>query len=300
VRPKIGLVLGGGGSRGLAHIGVLEVLSRENIPIDLIVGTSMGGIIGGLFAYGITPDKLAERVTSLRGTTLFNMNLFSARARQRNIEAQLSEALEGKTFADLQIPLTVMAVDMVNGREVPLNEGPLIPALLATSAVPAVFSPVEINGMQLLDGGVIDSLATHMAFELGADRVIAVDVYPPLEVETPWVDPIGAIMGFQLPFGSLANAGLETKPPSMLASIWRATRVMAWHLHEERLNHYPPDVLIRPPVMGYGSLDFRDVQGPLNAGIEETERHLDAIRALLNEDTLSPLSDYQTAHSDGD
>src|SRR5262245_59922521 len=99
----------------------------------------MGGIIGALFAYGMMPDKLAERVTSLRGTTLFNMNLFSARARQRNIEAQLSEALEGKTFNDLQIPLTVMAVDMVNGREVPLNDGPLIPALLATSAVPAVF-----------------------------------------------------------------------------------------------------------------------------------------------------------------
>jgi hypothetical protein len=124
-----------------------------------------------------------------------------------------------------------------------------------------------------------------------------------LEIETPWVDPIGAIMGFQLPFGSLANAGLETKPPSMLASIWRATRVMAWHLHEERLNHYPPDVLIRPPVMGYGSLelDFRDVQGPLNAGIEETERHLDAIRALLNGgDAASTMGNYQTAHSEGD
>lgn len=292
MRPKIGLVLGGGGSRGLAHIGVLEVLAREQVPIDLIVGTSMGGIIGGLFAFGITPHQLAKRIASLRGTTLFSMNLFSARARQRNIEIQLNEVLQDKTFADLKIPLTVMTVDMVNGREVPIAEGPLIPALLATSAVPAVFPPVEINGMQLLDGGVIDSLATHIAFEHGAERVIAVDVYPPLEVETPWIDPMSAIMGFQLPFG-LVGSTLQSKPPSMLASIWRATRVMAWHLHEERLHHHAPHVLLRPEVNDYGSLDFRDVQGPMTAGIEETERHLDEIRALFEKPTyrMSELVD---------
>ncbi len=293
MRPKIGLVLGGGGSRGLAHIGVLEVLAREHIPIDLIVGTSMGGIIGALFAFGVSPHQLAKRLASLRGTTLFSMNLFSARARQRNIEIQLNEVLQDKTFADLKIPLTVMTVDMVNGREVPIAEGPLIPALLATSAVPAVFPPVEINGMQLLDGGVIDSLATHIAFEHGAERVIAVDVYPPLEVETPWIDPMSAIMGFQLPFGLVGSAGLQTRTPSMLASIWRATRVMAWHLHEERLNHHAPHVLLRPAVNDYGSLDFRDVQGPMTAGIEETERHLGEIRALFEKPTyrMSELVD---------
>ena len=292
MRPKIGLVLGGGGSRGLAHIGVLEVLAREHIPIDLIVGTSMGGIIGALFAFGVSPHQLAKRLASLRGTTLFSMNLFSARARQRNIEIQLNEVLQDKTFADLKIPLTVMTVDMVNGREVPITEGPLIPALLATSAVPAVFPPVEIDGMQLLDGGVIDSLATHIAFEHGAERVIAVDVYPPLEVETPWIDPMSAIMGFQLPFG-LVGSTLQSKPPSMLASIWRATRVMAWHLHEERLNHHAPHVLLRPAVNDYGSLDFRDVQGPMTAGIEETERHLGEIRALFEKPTyrMSELVD---------
>ncbi len=292
MRPKIGLVLGGGGSRGLAHIGVLEVLAREHIPIDLIVGTSMGGIIGALFAFGVSPHQLAKRLASLRGTTLFSMNLFSARARQRNIEIQLNEVLQDKTFADLKIPLTVMTVDMVNGREVPITEGPLIPALLATSAVPAVFPPVEIDGMQLLDGGVIDSLATHIAFEHGAERVIAVDVYPPLEVETPWIDPMSAIMGFQLPFG-LVGSTLQSKPPSMLASIWRATRVMAWHLHEERLNHHAPHVLLRPAVNDYGSLDFRDVQGPMTAGIEETERHLGEIRALFETPTyrMSELVD---------
>jgi NTE family protein len=285
VRPKIGLVLGGGGSRGLAHIGVLEVLVREKIPIDLIVGTSMGGIIGALFAVGVSPDEMAERVGNLRGNTLLSMNLFSARARQRNVEEQLLEALEGKTFADLTIPLIVMAVDMVHGREIELSKGPLMPALLATSAVPAVFPPVEIDGMQLADGGVIDSLSTHVAFEQGADRVIAVDVYPPLETDSPWIDPISAIMGFHLPFGLPIST--ETRVPSMLASVWRSIRVIAWYVHEERLAAHSPDVLLRPEVEDYGSLDFRDVQGPLAAGIVAAERRLPEIRALLTDARLT-------------
>jgi NTE family protein len=276
-------VLGGGGSRGLAHVGVLQVLVREQIPIDLIVGTSMGGIIGALFAAGISPDTLAEHMGALKGNSLFGMNLFSARARQRNVEIQLVGALADKTFADLKIPLTVMAVDMLHGREVALNEGPLIPALLATSAVPAVFPPVEIDGMQLADGGVIDSLSTHIAFKQGADKVIAVDVYPRLETDNPWTDPISAIMGFQLPFGMLGNSALQARVPSMLASIWRSIRVMAWHVHEERLATHTPDVLLHPEVEDYGSLDFRDVKGPLAAGVAEAERYLPEIRALLDE-----------------
>jgi NTE family protein len=275
-RPKIGLVLGGGGSRGIAHIGVLAVLTREHIPVDLIVGTSMGGIVGALYASGVSPDDMAEGMDDMRGTTLLNMNLFSARARQRMLEDQLS-ILAGKTFADLDIPLTVMAVDMVHGREIAINQGPLLPALLATSAVPGVFPPVEIDGMQLADGGVIDSLATHIAFEQGADKVIAVDVYPPLETDNPWIDPLGAILGFQLPF--MGN-GAETRP-GVISSIWRAVRVMTWHLHEERLTAHPPDVLLRPTVEGYASMDFKDVRGPLLAGAAEAERYLPAIKALL-------------------
>jgi NTE family protein len=256
----------------------LSILAHHKIPVDLIVGTSMGGIVGALYASGISPDKMAEGMDDMRGTTLLNMNLFSARARQRMLEDQLN-VLTDRTFADLKIPLTVMTVDMVHGREVAINEGPLIPALLATSAVPGVFPPVEIDGMQLADGGVIDSLATHIAFEQGADKVIAVDVYPPLETDNPWIDPLGAILGFQLPFGLMGN-GSETKP-GVISSIWRAVRVMTWHLHEERLSAHPPHVLLRPAVESYASMDFKDVQGPLLAGADEARRHLPAIKALI-------------------
>ena len=282
IRPRVGLVLGGGGSRGLAHIGVLDILVNEDVPIDLIVGTSMGAIVGTLFALGVNPKQMVARMGELKGSNLFSMNLFSARARQRMVRDQLAEVLEGKTFADLKIPLSIMAVDMVNGHEVVITEGPLMPAVLASSAVPAVFPPVEINDLHLADGGVIVSLATHVAFEKGADKVIAVDVYPPLEKDDPWIDPVSAIMGFQLPFG-LFSASTGSKMPSMLSSIWRGFRVMAWYLHEERLAAHPPDVLLRPKVDGFGSLDFTDVEGPYLAGLNEAQRRLPEIKMLFED-----------------
>jgi NTE family protein len=280
---KIGLVLGGGGSRGLAHLGVLKVLEREGIPIHLLVGTSMGGLASVLFSLGVSPDHIIGEMRVLQNRSLINVRLLSARARQRTIRSLLHRALEGKTFADLKIPTALMAVDMVCGKEVALNEGPLMPAALATSAVPAIFPPVEIDGMQLADGGVIDSLATHVAFAMGADRVIAVDIEPPLEMDNPWTDPISAIMGSQLPL--LSGLSNSSKTPGILASVWRAVRVANWHLHTERLAAHPPDVLLRPDVAQYGSLDFKELQGPFLAGMSEAERHLDEIKALINKKT---------------
>jgi NTE family protein len=283
-RTKIALVLGGGGSRGIAHIGVLEVLEREGIPIDLIVGTSMGAIVGTLFAAHIPLPTIVERMDALSGTNLFSMNLFSARARQRSVEQQLEPALADMTFADLHIKTVAMAVDIVHGTEIILESGPLIPAILASSAVPAVFPAVEINGQQLADGGVIDSLATHIPATYDTYKVIAVDVYPPLEKDNPWVDPMSAIMGFQIPFQiPLLGNTTWSRMPSMMSSMWRAFRVMAWHVHEDRLAASPPDVLIRPAVSDYGSLDFKDVNGPLIAGREAAEAHLEEIHALLGD-----------------
>jgi len=279
---KTALVLGGGGSRGIAHIGVIDVLIENNIPIDTIVGTSMGAIIGCLFASGVQPHVIAEEMSALQGNTIFSMNIFSARARQRDIEKQLERQLKGMRFADLKIPVCVMAVDVVTGQEVAIDNGPLIPAILASAAVPAVFPPVHINGQQLADGGVIDSLATSQAHTLGADVIIAVDVYPALNTDAPWVDPISAIMGFELPFNLFSGTDW-TQTPGVMASMWRSFRVMAWHIHQERLKNYPPDVLLRPDVSNYGSLDFTDVEGPYLAGRIEAEKHLDSIKALYND-----------------
>lgn len=280
--PKIGLVLGGGGSRGLAHIGVLKVLIKEQIPIDFIVGTSMGAVVGVLYSLGYNPPEIAQGISLLlAGSSMFNVKMLTSRARQRRVEESFTEHFAGKTFADLSIPVTVMAVDMRRGREVRLVEGPLVPALLASSAVPGAFPPVKHNGMELADGGVIDSLATHVAYERGADKIIAVDVYPELDKENPWIDPISAIMGVQLPTALFSTSGNgNDKIPTAAASMWRAVRVMTWHLHRQRLEAHPPDVLLRPNVDDYGSLDFKDVDGPIQAGVEEAQRQVESLRAL--------------------
>ncbi|MBC8170726.1 MAG: patatin-like phospholipase family protein, partial [Anaerolineae bacterium] len=187
--------------------------------------------------------------------------------------------LGDKTFSDLNIPLVVTAVDMVSGAEVALDQGELIPALLASSAVPAVFPPIEMGEMQLADGGVIDSVATHVAFRYDPQIVIAVDVYPPLEQDNPWVDPLSAVIGMQLPFvsGTLPWA----KSPNMVGALWRSVRVITWHLHEQRLKADPPHVLIRPAVGDTGSLDFSDIQHPYAAGVQAAQAHLDEIKVLV-------------------
>lgn len=276
MRPRIGLVLGGGGSRGLAHIGVLQILEQERIPIDFIVGTSMGGIVGVLYAMEMPLDLIVERMVSMQNINMFGLRLFSARARQRAVQDLLEPQLGTLHFSDLQIPVTVMVVDMLTGQEVGLNEGPLLPAVLGTSAVPAVFPPITIDDMLLADGGVIDSLCTEMAYKQGADKIIAVDVHPPLLTADPWQEPLGAIVGLELPFNFSIN-----NIPSMSAAVWRSVRVMSTHLHERRLKDFPADILITPPVEEYGSLDFKDVEGPIKAGADEAEKHIDAIRSLL-------------------
>lgn len=276
---RIALVLGGGGSRGLAHIGVLKVLVREGIRIDLIVGTSMGAIVGALYGGGLAPEEIVEKVRALQGNQILSLNhLFSARSRQRTLEEWLEANLPVSTFEQLGCPLTAVAVDVVEGEEVTIDAGPLVPALLASSAVPGVFPPVRRGDQLLADGGVIDSLSTHLGYKLGAEKVIAVDVYPPLERDNLWVDPLLAMTGLDLPFGLLGS--VQENTPGIVASLWRSSRVMAWHLHTSRLAAHAPDVLLRPAVENLGSFDFKDVDSPVKAGEEEAERALPALRAL--------------------
>lgn len=280
--PKLALVLGGGGSRGIAHVGVLDVLTRENIPIDFIVGTSMGAIVGAYFAAGFDPQQIGERIAELQGVGNFGMHVFSAKGRQQKMATVLAKDFDEYTFADLQIPLVVTAVDMLSGKEIVLENGPLIPALLASSAVPAVFPPVEIDGMQLADGGVIDSVATCVAYERGYNgpdsMIVAVDVYPSLEDEDPWADPIAEFVGFGWPF-----SGSETSSPGPISALWRSFRVLAWHTHQERLKQHPPTVLLRPPLGTASSIDFTDVQGHFYAGLQEAQKHIKEIRGLFGD-----------------
>jgi NTE family protein len=175
--PKIALVLGAGSARGLAHIGVLQVLVENSIPFDLIVGSSMGAMVGGLYACGTDMVMLGKMIDNMDLRVFFDVRLprmgFIA---GKKMDALLSLLTKKKTFAETLLPLHMMATDLISGDSVVLDSGPVADAIRASVSVPGVFSPVKKGDMILVDGAVTDRLPVKVARERGADMVIAVDV----------------------------------------------------------------------------------------------------------------------------
>jgi NTE family protein len=214
-RPKIGLALGGGGARGGAHVGVLEVLEELHVPVDAIAGTSMGAMIGGLYAAGVPAERIDRQLSTADWSDLlddrpsyrdlvfrrkedasrylvdFELGIRGGKIRQaRGFRAGQKLAFEARAllvglppendFSRLPIPFRAVATDVETGDRVILAEGDLVESMLASLAVPGVFSPVEIGGRLLIDGGITDNLPVDVVREQGADVVIAVDVGTPL------------------------------------------------------------------------------------------------------------------------
>jgi len=184
-RPRLGLVLGGGGARGLAHIGVLRVLERERIPVACVAGTSMGGLIGALYAAGVAIERVEAEVVRLSRVTEqmrlvdFELSAAGLSVRGRRIYNMLAELLgEELTFADLRLPLAMVSVDVRTGRPVTLQGGLVIDAVRATISIPGIFTPVDLGDYRLVDGGVLDNVPVDVAHALGATHTVAVDVLP--------------------------------------------------------------------------------------------------------------------------
>jgi len=210
-RPRVGLVLSGGGARGLAHVGVIQVLEEMKIPIDCIAGTSMGAIVGGLYAAGMSPAEMEKFVTSVEWNEAFKdkppPSELTFRRKQdaadylinfdlgyrdgkftipkgllqgQNLNLILKSLLlhtEGiEDFSRLNIPFRAVAADIETGEAVILERGELVKAIRASMSIPGLFAPVEINDKILVDGGIADNLPVDIARQMGADIVIAVDI----------------------------------------------------------------------------------------------------------------------------
>lgn len=176
-KKKVALVLGGGSARGMAHIGVLKVLEQAHIPIHLIVGTSMGSLIGAGYATGIALKQMEERalkfsVNKLLDPTLPRMGLLAG----NRLEKTIRSVLDNKTFDDCRIDLAIVTTDIENGEEVIHQKGDLVKAVRASCSWPGIFNPVMINGRMLCDGGIKHSVPVRIARQLGADYVLAIDV----------------------------------------------------------------------------------------------------------------------------
>jgi NTE family protein len=169
--PRWALVLGGGGARGLAHIGVLEVLEEEGLRPSFLVGTSMGGVVAALSAAGQPADRILELARGFRFPRWF---IPGGLVTWNRIFAPAARALVGLSFGQLALPVAVIAVDLEAGRQVVLHEGPLLPALRATCAVPGVLPPVEVEERWLVDGALVNALPVDVAAMADPDLVVAV------------------------------------------------------------------------------------------------------------------------------
>ena len=178
---KIGLALGSGSARGLAHVGVIMALEAYNIPIDIITGSSIGSVIGSLYASGATVRQLEEVALSIKKSkTLFLIDpVFphSGLISGDRIEKMLNQfGIKDKTFDDLKIPFAAVATDVESGAEVILNQGKVIDAVRASISIPGIFTPVKYQDYYLVDGGVVDPVPVDVVKMMGADIIIAVNL----------------------------------------------------------------------------------------------------------------------------
>lgn len=273
---SIGLALGGGGARGLAHIGVLKVLVREQIPISAVAGTSMGGIIGALYATGKSIEEI-EAEALKRGDIgqiykLIDLRLVgSGLIKGNRIKKLLAEMLGAETtFADLRLPCAVATVDYDTGREVVLKDGSLVEAVRATMSVPGIFEPVALGNYRLVDGGVLDNVPVGTARALGAERVIAVDVLPNFRLNEAGQPPV--VLPLQ-----------PHRMPRAYRELWHMELIMIAALTEYRLKETPADVVIRPNLSHKMDLmtSFDLGREAIACGEEAAEAALPEIRALL-------------------
>lgn len=296
--PRIGLVLSGGGALGLAHVGVLKVLEEYGVPVHAVAGTSMGAIVGGTYAAGYSAAEVEQLVLTTDWVGLlddrpprrdipyrrkvddfryltrlelgFNHGRFQAprgliAGQQFGFELQkiLLHTAGIESFDELPIPFRAVAADIENGDMVVLNHGSLAQAIRASMSVPGVFSPVEIDGRLLVDGGIVRNLPIDVMRAMGVDVVIAVDIAPPLD-RREQLDSMVEVTSQMVRMVIRANAEQQG---------------------------YQADVLIRPDVTGFGSTDFDRAAELIPRG-EAAARSLEPILRAF----ALPAAEYQRYH----
>jgi NTE family protein len=255
-RIRVALVLGSGGIRGLAHVGVLEELEKAGIPIDLIVGCSAGGIVGALYADCPSTKLISPIMTKVRTNAMLDINLFCCKyglSEHVGLKQLLKEHLHSKTFEELRIPLIVVASDLHTGELIPIASGPIIPAVQASSSIPFVYKPCKHLGRVLIDGSVIDPIPVKIAKDLGAEIIIAVDLCELL----PPTYPTNLF--------EIATRSAE------IASMWQ-NEVCTRNAH----------LVIRPKTCGVGTFSDSHSQVLLEAGRKAARKKLDYLRELID------------------
>ncbi len=260
----VGLALSSGGTRGLAHIGVLQALVEENIPIDLIAGSSAGALFGALFTVGWDFERIKTYVQNLKTLTHFTnwdlnippiTGLFKGR---KATEKFLAKPFEYRNIEDLDIPFYIVAGDILTGEEIVFDSGSLAEAIRASASIPILGDPWHYRGHFFVDGGVVNPLPANVLRERGADIVIASNVVLPL---------------------NQSYSGRKDKMPNILQLVFNIVSAFESELVKKQ---YPwIDVLIQHHVSAKHTLDFDQAEYLIEIGAEETKKFIPDIKKLL-------------------
>ncbi len=247
-RKKIGLALGSGAARGLAHIGVIAVLEAEGIPVDMIAGTSTGAVIGALYADGKNADQMKELAQGLswkKLAPLVDPSLpKTGFIKGKKIKNLLASFIGGDTkFSELKIPLACIATDIVTGEEVVINQGSVLEALRASISVPAIFTVVKWRGRYLVDGSLVNPVPVSVVKRMGADFIIAVNVIPDMADRTPQANK---------------ERTKNLKEPNIISIIMQSIYIGTYSLVKSSLE--AADIVIEPRVIHIGAGDFHHAQ----------------------------------------
>ncbi len=251
--PKLGLALSGGSTHGAAHIGVLQVFEREGIRPDFVAGTSAGALVGAAYCAGVPLDELEEMFVKMDWPTLVKLSLkkplalFDTQPMEQFIKKKIGDC----EFKDLDFPFAAICCDIVSGERVVLDKGFVAPAVRASAAIPGLFSPVEIDGRLLVDGGVVDNLPVEQVRTMGAKFVIGCDV---------------------------SRRGKNNKRPE---NPFDSLMSMIYIMQERSALAYNLDIcdcLIRPEISQFSSWGFGDCDKMLSEGKKAAEAALPLLK----------------------
>ncbi len=293
----VGLVLGSGAALGLAHIGVLRVLERERIPIDIIAGSSIGALVGGLWAAGYHSQDLEEIAAQFR-SKLSLLKLVDLAIPKFGILAGgqvtrlLKRYLGNKTFRDLKVPIKITGCDYSRRELVVLEEGSLVQAIRASVSIPAIFEPIRVNNRWLIDGGVLDPVPVDVLIQFGVHKIIAVNTLPsPDDIHRRHLEL--AEERDRLRRETRAKGWLSPLKFALRRRWWRwlDSNIFDVIMHTMQGMEYilaetgcaQADVVLHPTIPRVNWFEFYNVDQLIRRGQEETEAHLPAIKKLVFE-----------------
>lgn len=305
VNSPLGVAFGGGGVRGWAHVGVLSVIQQHGLRAGQVAGTSAGAITASFMAAGFSVTEMMEVMRSHRTRAMFSLRLdgqglLGAEA----FSEYLSGYFEDRRIEDLEIPLAIICTDLETGKEVVIDRGPVVPAVMASCALPGIFAPVEVDGRLLVDGGISNNVPVSALVNRGARYTIGVQLFKRIGTLMPagdgtldepddgleervglgmWVDRIKQRFG--------REAGLVV-PPNGLEVVQRALDIMMSQLEGYRLQAYHPDILIVPRVRSMGMLSLgMEKEAIFQAGREaamESDAEMAALAVRLRMESKGP------------